>query len=42
VLFRSIFPQQISNVSIEDIQRVAQEYLEDQYLCISKVGPENN
>ena len=40
--YDSIFPQQISNVSIEDIQRVAQEYLEDQYLCISKVGPENN
>ncbi len=37
--YDAIFPQQISHVSIEDIQRVAQEYLQDQYLCISKVGP---
>lgn len=37
--YDTIFPQQISHVSIEDIQRVAAEYLQDQYLCISKVGP---
>lgn len=40
--YDTIFPQQISNVSIEDIQRVAQEYLQEQYLCISKVGPKDN
>lgn len=37
--YDTIFPQQITNVSVEDIQRVAQEYLQEQYLCVSKVGP---
>jgi len=37
--YDTIFPQQISNVSIEDIQRVAEQYLQDRYLCVSKVGP---
>lgn len=37
--YDNIFPQKISSVTIEDIQRVAQEYLQDQFLCVSKVGP---
>lgn len=34
-----IFPQQIKNISREDIQRVAYNYLPDKYLCTSIVGP---
>lgn len=36
--YDTIFPQQISNVTLEDIQRVANDYLQDDFLCTSIVG----
>lgn len=37
--YDEIFPQQISKTTAEDIQRVAQIYLQDSSLCTSIVGP---
>jgi predicted Zn-dependent peptidase len=36
--YDDIFPQLIANVALEDIQRVANQYLQDNSLCISIVG----
>lgn len=36
--YDTIFPQQIINVTIEDIQRVANDYLQKDFLCTSIVG----
>jgi predicted Zn-dependent peptidase len=36
--YDTIFPKQIINVTIEDIQRVANDYLQDDFLCTSIVG----
>ncbi|BAQ63584.1 pitrilysin family protein [Geminocystis sp. NIES-3709] len=36
--YDEIFPQQINNVTLEDIQRVANTYLKDSSLCTSIVG----
>ncbi|HIK37930.1 MAG: insulinase family protein [Geminocystis sp.] len=33
-----LFPQLISAVTVEDIYRVANEYLRDEYLCVSIIG----
>lgn len=36
--YDTIFPQKITNVTLEDIQRVANDYLQDDFLCTSIVG----
>ncbi|NCO74068.1 MAG: insulinase family protein [Cyanobacteria bacterium] len=36
--YDTIFPQQITNVTLEDIQRVANDYFQDDFLCTSIVG----
>ncbi|WP_373481063.1 M16 family metallopeptidase [Geminocystis sp.] len=38
VEYDTIFPQQITNVTLEDIQRVANDYFQDDFLCTSIVG----
>ena len=37
--YDTIFPEQIKSISREDINRVANDYLQDKYLCTSVVGP---
>lgn len=36
--YDALFPQLISAVTAEDINRVANEYLRDEYLCLSTIG----
>jgi predicted Zn-dependent peptidase len=38
VNYEHIFPQQINHITTADIQRIAQEYLKDDYLCSSIVA----
>ena len=37
--YDTIFPEQITAISVEDIQRVANDYLQDEFLCTSIIGP---
>ncbi|BAQ62158.1 processing protease [Geminocystis sp. NIES-3708] len=36
--YDTIFPQEITNVTLDDIQRVANDYFQDDFLCTSIVG----